>query len=192
MPIRVIAGSAKGMKLKAVPGQGTRPITDRAKEALFSIIGDEILDAGFLDLFGGTGSVGIEALSRGAAYAVFVELQRAAVRIIRRNLKHTRLDNRARVFHRSAFDLLARPPQQHYHFIYAAPPQYQKLWTATLTALAANRQWHHADTTVIVQIDPREYEPSRVFPYLVECQRRQYGRTLLIFYRFAEPAVHDD
>ena len=186
MSLRVIAGSARGTKLKAVPGKGTRPITDRAKEALFSIIGDDILDAVFLDLFGGTGSVGIEALSRGAACAVFIELQRSAVQAIRDNLRRTRLDKRARVLHRSAFDILARPPRQHYHFIYVAPPQYQKLWTATLAALEKNRAWHHADTTVIVQIDPREYDSSQTFTRLRECRQRKYGRTLLVFYRFAE------
>ena len=74
LSLRVIAGKARGMKLKAVPGASTRPIMDRAKEALFSIIGSDIRGANFLDLFAGTGSVGIEALSRGAEFALFVEL----------------------------------------------------------------------------------------------------------------------
>lgn len=192
MTIRVIAGSAKGMKLKSAPGKGTRPMMDRPKEALFNIIGEAILDAVFLDLFGGTGSVGIEALSRGAAYAVFVELHRGAVRVIRGNLNHTRLGERARVLHRSAFDILAQAPSQRYHFIYAAPPQYQNLWTLTLEALDANPHWHHSDTAVIVQIDPREYDSARRFNHLTEYQQRRYGQTLLLFYRFAESAGYDD
>ena len=192
MTLRVIGGSAKGMKLKSVPGKGTRPMMDRAKEALFNIIGEDILEAGFLDLFGGTGSVGIEALSRGAAYAVFVESHRRAVQVIRGNLTHTRLDARARVLHRSAFDILAQAPSQRYDFIYAAPPQYQNLWTLTLEALDANPHWHHSDTTVIVQIDPREYDSARTFNHLIEYQQRRYGRTLLLFYRFAESAGDDD
>ena len=93
------------MKLKQVPGKGTRPMMDRAKEALFNIIGEDILDSGFLDLFSGTGSVGIEALSRGADYAVFVELHQSAIRVIRDNLRHTRLGERASVLRRSAFDI---------------------------------------------------------------------------------------
>ena len=187
MPMRVIAGSAKGMKLKPVPGKSTRPIMDRAKEALFNIIGEDIRDARFLDLFGGTGSVGIEALSRGADYAVFVELDLSAIRVIRSNLNHTRLAERARVLHRSAFDILAHPPKQRYHFIYVAPPQYQDMWALTLAALDANPHWHHSDTAVIVQIAPREYDSSRAFKHLIEYQKRKYGRTLLLFYRFAEP-----
>ena len=71
--MRVIAGTAKGKKLKVVPGNSTRPITDRTKEALFSILGDWIFQARILDLFGGTGAVGIEALSRGADYVMFIE-----------------------------------------------------------------------------------------------------------------------
>ncbi len=189
MPIRVIAGSARGMKLKQVPKNSTRPIMDRAKEALFSIIGDDILDARFLDLFGGTGSVGIEALSRGADCAVFVELSRSAIRVIRDNLKHTRLDARASILHRSAFDILVQPPTQHYHFIYVAPPQYQGMWTATLEALDSNSHWHHADTTVIVQIAPREYDAAKTFKHLIEYKQRKYGRTLLLFYRFAASQI---
>ena len=75
--MRVIAGSAKGRKLKPVPGDTTRPITDRAKEALFSILGDWIVEARILDVFGGTGAVGIEALSRGAEHVTFVEKSNA-------------------------------------------------------------------------------------------------------------------
>ena len=72
--LRVISGSAKGIRLKTVPGKSTRPITDLVKEALFNILGNEVLDIQILDLFGGTGAVGIEALSRGAAAATFVEI----------------------------------------------------------------------------------------------------------------------
>src|SRR2546430_635565 len=97
MAMRVIAGTAKGRQLKLVPGEGTRPIMDRVKEALFNILGDSIDGATFLDLFAGTGSVGIEALSRGAEYAVFVENGRLAVKTIAENLKMTRLEDQARI-----------------------------------------------------------------------------------------------
>ena len=80
--MRVISGSARGHKLQSVPGNSTRPITDRAKEALFSILGNWIEGRHVLDLFGGTGAVGIEALSRGAAHVHFIDLSRAAIRTI--------------------------------------------------------------------------------------------------------------
>ena len=81
--MRVISGSAKGRILQAVPGDSTRPITDKVKEAAFNIFGGDIIDAVFLDLFGGTGGVGIEALSRGAARAVFVEKNRKALELFK-------------------------------------------------------------------------------------------------------------
>ena len=81
--MRVIAGTAKGRRLKPVPGETTRPITDRVKEALFSILGDWIIEARVLDLFGGTGAVGIEALSRGAGQVTFVDKKEQPVRVSR-------------------------------------------------------------------------------------------------------------
>ena len=95
--MRVIAGSAKGTTLKTPEGMRTRPTTDRVKEALFSILQFDLPGASVLDLFGGTGQLGIEALSRGASRAVFVDEQEAACRLIRENLKKTHLEAQAQV-----------------------------------------------------------------------------------------------
>jgi len=89
--MRIIAGIAKGRRLIGPEGVGTRPMTDRAREALFSSLGDTVVQAGVLDLFAGSGSIGLEALSRGAASAVFVERGRAALRALRRNVDHVGL-----------------------------------------------------------------------------------------------------
>ena len=78
---RVIAGLAKGRRLLMVPGELTRPVSDRAKESLFNIIGPSVVETRFLDLFAGTGSVGIEALSRGAAAAIFIDIQKIAISV---------------------------------------------------------------------------------------------------------------
>ena len=183
MSLRVIAGSAKGRRLKSVPGDSTRPIMDRAKEALFSIIGREIYGANFLDLFAGTGSVGIEALSRGAQHAVFVDLERHAVKTIHENLKLTRLEDKATVRRADALAMIkARPPAQPYDFIYVAPPQYRGLWLETLRQLDANPVWvPDEETTVIAQIDPKEYEEVTL-QNLERYDQRTYGKTMLIFY----------
>ncbi|MFN2183770.1 MAG: RsmD family RNA methyltransferase, partial [Anaerolineae bacterium] len=101
--MRVISGSAKGIQLQAVPGSGTRPISDRVKEAVFNILGEEIVGSRVLDLFAGTGSVGIEALSRDAELAVFVEKHPQAIATIRANLKRTKLEARARVVRADVF-----------------------------------------------------------------------------------------
>lgn len=106
--MRVIAGSAKGRRLGRVP-DGTRPMLDRAKEGLFSSLGDRVLGAEVLDLFAGTGSLGIEALSRGAAHATFVEQGKEAAKVIRANLEHTGLADRSEVFQARVESFLKRP-----------------------------------------------------------------------------------
>ena len=95
--MRVITGSARGRRLKELEGQETRPTTDRVKESIFNIIQFDVEGSRVLDLFAGTGQLGIEALSRGAAAAVFVEQRRDAAALVRENLKITGLTDRARV-----------------------------------------------------------------------------------------------
>jgi 16S rRNA (guanine966-N2)-methyltransferase len=178
--MRVIAGSAKGIQLQAVPGKGTRPISDRVKEAVFNILGNEIIDARVLDLFAGTGSVGIEALSRGARQAIFVEKQGKATATIRTNLHHTKLQASAQIVRADVFKYLARVPTP-FDLIYIAPPQYQGLWRDTLLSLEANPDWLSPNGLAIVQIFPKELEPLDLVR-LQLTEQRKYGSTLLCFY----------
>jgi 16S rRNA (guanine966-N2)-methyltransferase len=187
---RIISGSARGTRLFSVPGDVTRPITDRVKEALFSILGVDLIDATFFDLFSGTGSVGIEALSRGARFARLNDLDRSAVDTIKANLEKTHLAERAQVLQMDAFALLKRPPDQAYDYIYIAPPQYKELWKRALHELDANPAWIKADTWVIVQIDPVEYE-EQTLAHLAEFHQRKYGSTLLVFYEYKEEGNSD-
>jgi 16S rRNA (guanine(966)-N(2))-methyltransferase RsmD len=187
MAIRVIAGTAKGKRLKMVPGDTTRPIMDRVKEALFSIIGNGVYDARFLDLFAGTGSVGIEALSRGAAHTLFADLDRVAVKTIQQNLEIAGLSEFAVTRRIDAFDLLEQMPEDCYDFIYVAPPQYKGLWQKVLKALDDNTAWLATDSIVIVQIDPSEKEDV-TFRHLQPYDLRRYGNTLLWFFEY-RPAI---
>lgn len=182
--MRVIAGTAKGRKLKAVPSEATRPITDRTKEALFSILGNWIIEARVLDLFSGTGAVGIEALSRGAGHVTFIEKSQLATRIIGENLRTTGLAERALVKRADVFSFLDQPPAQPFDLIYIAPPQYQQLWLKTLQTV--DRQldkWLLPDGAVVVQIHPVEYEVVAL-QNLVLYDERKYGSTLLCFYEW--------
>ncbi len=182
--MRVISGIAKGRRLKAVPGDATRPVTDRVKEAVFDILAGNVREARFLDLFAGTGGVGIEALSRGARQAVFVERARPALDTIRANLEHTRLGERARIVRADAFAFLKGAPQP-FDYIYVAPPQYRDLWLETLRLLDAQPGWLAADGEIIVQIDPRESQPIEL-QHFEPIDERRYGSTLLIFYSHRE------
>lgn len=186
MPIRVIAGTAKGRKLKIVPGDSTRPVMDRVKEALFNILGTGIVGCALLDLFAGTGSVGIEALSRGAQRVVFIELDRLAIRTIHENLALTRLAERAEVLRTDVLAYLRRPDPEPFEFIYVAPPQYKGLWKTTLLALDEHPEHLQPDGVVVVQIDPSEQEevPLEV---LVPYDERTYGKTRLCFYERPAP-----
>jgi 16S rRNA (guanine(966)-N(2))-methyltransferase RsmD len=177
--MRVIAGSAKGHPLKAA-GAATRPITDRVKENLFNILGARVLDANVLDLFAGAGSVGIEALSRGARAATFVEVDRVALNAIRANLDATRLADRARIVRRDVFKFL-RDHAEPYDVIYVAPPQYKGLWIETLQLLDLGT-WLSERGIVVVQIHPKEYK-ELALTNLVLFDQRKYGSTLLCFYR---------
>lgn len=191
MPVRVIAGSAKGRRLKMVPGNSTRPVMDRVKEACFSIIGRDIIGARFMDLYAGTGSVGIEALSRGAAQTVFVELDRLAVQTIHENLAITGLAAKAIVRRTDVLHLLQQPAAEDaFDFIYIAPPQYKNLWLQTLAALDSHPSWIPPGTVVIVQIDPAEQRPATL-THLSGYDERRYGSTLLWFFQAhdAHPAA---
>lgn len=181
--MRVIAGSAKGTPLQAVPGSGTRPISDRVKEAVFNILGDGIEGARVLDLFAGTGSVGIEALSRGAEQAVLVEKQPRAAAVIKTNLARTRLQAGGRVVQADVFKFLAGPPEP-FDVIYIAPPQYQGLWLKTLQAVDAEPAWLAPDGVVIVQIFPKELQAAELAT-LAPTDQRKYGSTLVCFYEAA-------
>jgi 16S rRNA (guanine966-N2)-methyltransferase len=183
--MRVIAGKARGRKLRSVPGGTTRPITDRTKESLFNILGADIQGAALLDLFAGTGSVGIEALSRGAAFVRFVDLSHRAIETVRTNLTQTGLQNGADVVRMDAFALLENAADRAFDYIYIAPPQYKEMWKRALLLLDDHLEWLSPDAWVIAQIHPVEYEPL-VLKNLTEFNQRRYGSTLLVFYELAQ------
>ncbi len=187
--MRVIAGSAKGRRLLGVPGDTTRPITDRVKESLFDIIGDDIVGATLLDLFAGTGSVGIEALSRGARQVVLIDKAYQAIQVLRKNLELTGLAGQAIVIKGDAFRYLAEAGdvQAGFDYIYVAPPQYQELWVKALLALD-ERDLLADDGTIIVQIYPKEARPLTLQRFELT-RERQYGSTLLQFWRHRKAAV---
>ncbi len=119
--MRVITGSARGRKLKALSGEAVRPTGDRVKEAVFSIIQFELEGRRFLDLFAGSGQMGIEALSRGAAFALFIEKDREAYAIIKENLAHTKLEESARVLNSDALAFL-QTSDSLFDIIFIDPP----------------------------------------------------------------------
>jgi 16S rRNA (guanine(966)-N(2))-methyltransferase RsmD len=183
--LRVISGSARGRKLKSVPGDTTRPITDRAKEALFNILAGDVVASTWWDVFAGTGAVGIEALSRGASLVRFSDLYRAPVETVKWNLEHTGLGARAEVRRGDAFAMLAARADRQFEFIYIAPPQFQEMWSRALLALDDNPGWLTETGWAMVQIAPKEYQALEL-KNLQAVDQRKYGTTLLVFYEWKE------
>jgi 16S rRNA (guanine(966)-N(2))-methyltransferase RsmD len=188
--LSVIGGRAKGYSLLSVPGTGTRPVMAKVKAAVFNIVSPYLLGSTWLDLFAGTGSVGIEALSRGASLARFVENQNAAVKVIRSNLEHTGLSEGAEVWQKNVFSLLKEPADRRFDFVYIAPPQFKDLWEQTLNALDQNPDWLVHDSWILVQIDKVEYK-SLELDNLKLFDRRTYGSTELAFYMVKDGVIED-
>lgn len=181
MTLRVISGSAKGRRLKDVPGDTTRPVTDRVKEALFSILYQDVNESTWWDVFGGTGAIGIEALSRGASFVRFSDLNRLPVDVIKANLQTCGFSAKAETRRGDAFAMLAAAPDRAFDYIYIAPPQYKEMWLKALTLVDENPGWLNEAAWVIVQIDPREAQDVPL-KHLEKFDERKYGTTLLLFY----------
>lgn len=180
MQLRVISGSARGRKLKSVPGDTTRPIMDRVKEALFNIIANDGIDCSWWDLFAGTGAVGIEALSRGAAFVRFTDIHPGAIETIRWNVDHCGFNLHAEILQGNVLNLLGGNADRQFDYVYIAPPQYQGLWSSTLNKLDGNPGWLAKDAWIIAQIDPVEYTQMS-WSHFIEFDQRKYGKTLLLF-----------
>lgn len=185
--MRVISGKAKGRRLQLVPGETTRPITDRVKENLFNLLGPHFVPGTrWLDLFAGTGQVGIEALSRGAREVVFIDNVRIAVRTVFENLERVEMKEKAKVWQTDAFVYLHKGPDEPFDVIFVAPPQYKRMWIEVVRSIDPAPQVFLTEPgIVIVQIDPVEYEELEL-EGLSLYDQRTYGNTMLCFYERAD------
>lgn len=137
--MRVIAGQARSLKLRAPEGMDTRPTTDRIKETLFNILQGDIPGAVFVDLFAGSGGIGIEALSRGAAHAYFIENAREAALCIQDNLNHTRLARKATLLRQDVFSALSLIREKEVDIIFMDPPYHGQVEPSLFMALAEEK-----------------------------------------------------
>lgn len=183
--MRVIAGTARRLPLKTVPGDGTRPTTDRIKETLFNMIQHDLYDARFLDLFAGSGGIGIEALSRGAKKAVFVENNRKAAECIRQNLAFTRLADRGELLQMDVMAALKRlSGAEPFDLVFMDPP-YHDGWEEQVLTYLSGSCLLHEDSLVIV-----EAAVETRFDYLEEAgftllKRKEYKTNAHLFLQLA-------
>ncbi|HHY47032.1 MAG TPA: 16S rRNA (guanine(966)-N(2))-methyltransferase RsmD [Firmicutes bacterium] len=184
--VRIIAGSAKGRRLRSLPGLDVRPTLDRVKEALFNILGNRVIDAEFLDIFAGTGNIGIEALSRGALHAVFVDSSDRQVRLIRENLKLTGLESRARVYRNDAIGACRMLGRQGLKFdiIFADPPYGRGLSVAVMGQVDRSAILAPGGIAV-VEHSRRDTMPGEI-GRLRLCRTERYGDSCLSFYQWED------
>ena len=174
--MRVIAGTARGVPLVAPRDRGTRPIGDRVKETLFAIVGERVVDARAIDLYAGSGAIGVEALSRGAAHVTFVERGRVALDAIRQNLERTRLAAEASVQAREVLPFLAGPVGDPFDLAFLDPPYAERAILAPLERLVP----HLAPGALVVIKHFWRTEVPAV-EGLAYVRERRFGETALTF-----------
>jgi 16S rRNA (guanine966-N2)-methyltransferase len=177
--MRVIAGSAGGVRL-AVPKRGVRPTMDRVKAAIFSSLGEAVIRARVLDLFAGSGALGIEALSRGAASAIFVEDDRQSVEAIEKNLAKTNLQGRVR--DQDVFDFL-RSNADNFHIIFADPPYEKGQHDENCTEKLLNNENlpHLLEPNGIFVLEKRPTDTSAQTKLWRVLRQKAYGATEVLF-----------
>ena len=176
----VITGKARGVQLKTPEGMDTRPTTDRVKEALFSIINFDIPGAKVLDLFGGTGQLGIEALSRGAKSAVFVDAGEPACRLIRENLRRTKLESDAKVIRSDYLEYLKRS-RETFNIIFLDPPYAEVFLENALNCIGEIDILQSGG--IIVTERPLGKDLNMELTGFERSKDYKYGKTLLAIYR---------
>lgn len=179
----MISGSAKGLQLLTLEGMSTRPTTDRVKENLFNIIAPYIADSKVLDLFAGSGSLGIEALSRGAQSAVFSDQSDKSVEIIKKNLEHTKFLDNSEVYLGDAQLILKKLSQQSKKFdiIFLDPPYKNEIIPKILQALEVNNVLEDR-VLIIAETDISDELPEEIGTLIVS-KKQNYGKTKLTFFR---------
>ncbi|MFZ5569466.1 MAG: 16S rRNA (guanine(966)-N(2))-methyltransferase RsmD [Thermodesulfobacteriota bacterium] len=183
MSVRIIAGTAKGRKLLTAGGWKTRPTANRAREAIFNIISAKLKEAVVLDLFAGTGAFGIEALSRGAAFALFIDNDRQALALIEKNVHSCYMESRSRLIGWNILKNLeciraAAPP---FNLVFMDPPYGRNYVEVTLRHLDAAGALEKG-AVIVIEHDHSDPLPGDIPGYIVYDQRR-YGRAMVTFAR---------
>lgn len=185
--MRIIAGSARGTKLKTPPGSTTRPTADRVKESLFNIIGSKVIDADVLDIFAGTGALGLEALSRGASSAIFID--KATKKLIADNAVHTHPDGRTEIMGGDAVHMLSMLKRngRKFDIVFCDPPYRKGLWQRAFDALSDGVLLND-DALVVIECGGDEKLPAET-GHLTLSRTKDYGTTTKIyFFRYNVPS----
>ncbi|WP_296645186.1 16S rRNA (guanine(966)-N(2))-methyltransferase RsmD [Romboutsia sp. 13368] len=184
--MRVISGKVRGLKLDTPKNEDVRPTTDRVKESLFNIINPYIIDSNVLDLFAGTGSLGIECLSRGALSATFVDVSKDSINIVKSNVKKSRFENESTILNidfKSAIDRL-KMQNEKFDIIFMDPPYYKNMFIDALSNID-NSNLLSEDGIIVVEHDTKDKFIDKI-GRLEKTKEKKYGNTTLTFYKLEE------
>ncbi len=190
--MRVISGKVRGLKLNTPKNEDVRPTTDRVKESLFNIINPYIMESDVLDLFAGTGSLGIECLSRGANKCVFVDVSKESISIVKSNIKKARVENESTVLNLDFKDAINKLKIQNnninklkiqnnkFDVIFMDPPYYENMFIDALEKIA-EASLLKEDGIIIIEHDTKDKFPEEI-KNLIQTKSKKYGNTTLTFY----------
>ncbi len=182
--MRIIAGKARGHRIECLHGRGIRPTLDKVREAIFSSLAFQIPDSRVLDLFAGTGALGLEAMSRGAAEVVFVDRHAAACDLVAENSKRCKLEENIRILRQDALAYVQSYPkdQPPFDIIFADPPYHEGHYEKILTAIADSGMLHPEGVLVVEA--PRDLDLPEKAGALTCQKRRAYGDTVIGYYKY--------
>lgn len=180
--MRVISGKVRGLKLNTPKNEDVRPTTDRVKESLFNIVSPYIMESDVLDLFAGTGSLGIECLSRGANKCVFVDVSKESISIVKSNIKKARVENESIVLNLDFKDAINKLKIQNNKFdvIFMDPPYYKNMFIDALEKID-EASLLKEDGIIIIEHDTKDKFPDKI-KNLIQTKSKKYGNTTLTFY----------
>ena len=184
--MRIIAGKFRGRKLVEFDVDSTRPTLDRIKEPLFSILMPYLKDANVLDLFAGTGSLGIECLSRGASSAIFVDVSKESINIVKSNIKKARVENESTILNldfKNAIDRL-KIQNKKFDIIFMDPPYYKNMFIDALSSID-EADLLCDDGIIVVEHDTKDKFVDKI-GRLEKTRDKKYGNTTLTFYKLEE------
>jgi 16S rRNA (guanine(966)-N(2))-methyltransferase RsmD len=187
--MRIIAGTFRSRPLQAPPGLATRPTTDRLRETLFNVLAPRIHGAAFLDLYAGSGAVGLEALSRGAAHVTFIERAPAALKVLRANLSALAITTGFKIHETSVVPFLRKPPATPFDLIFLDPPwDAAEEYASTLNLLGDGASRYLAAEAVVIAEHRRKQTLSPSYGNLHRYRLLEQGDAALSFYQATEPA----
>lgn len=184
--MRVISGKARGLKLNAPKNDDVRPTTDRVKESLFNMINSYIMDSDVLDLFAGTGSLGIECLSRGSNKCIFVDNSKESINIVKSNIKKARVESESTILNldfKSAINSLGLKNEK-FDIIFMDPPYYKNMFSDALGSID-NKNLLKEDGIIVVEHDTKDKFPDNI-GRLYKTRDKKYGNTTITFYKVEE------